>query len=404
MPRDKLRAGEAGQITFLALPSGRTQAMVRFCDERGQLQRVRASGDDHRDATAAVLAKVAAVREQTGGPTLGRDATIADACAVWLADKRKAGLNEEQTLETYEASVRYVVIPACGDLPLRDLTVRRCNHILADIRERLSLSSARKARSVLSQVCQTGIEYEVLNGNPVRDARRLPLPPKKTSVLTPSQLRLVRDLIRSWRIDETAGSGPRPAVHVLEHGMWIMVGTSMRIGEVLALRRRDVDVASRPATASVNGTLQQDRKDGLHRKPVPKRARQTRRIALPTFSAEAIRQQLTRTGTGGDAYLFATKTGQPLSVSNFERLLRTFVADNADALRDAGIDPDGFSTHIFRRSAATIVDAAAGISLASRLLGHANEQVTRASYVVTAELVDPLTAEIMDEAFTALLE
>jgi hypothetical protein len=48
-----------------------------------------------------------------------------------------------------------------------------------------------------------------------------------------------------------------------------------------------------------------------------------------------------------------------------------------------------------------MIERAAGITLASRLLGHANEQITRGSYVVTAEQVDPVTAEILDEASKA---
>jgi integrase len=59
---------------------------------------------------------------------------------------------------------------------------------------------------------------------------------------------------------------------------------------------------------------------------------------------------------------------------------------------------DEFSSHIFRRTAATLVEQAAGITIASRLLGHANEAVTRASYAGTAEQVDPVTAIILDKA------
>lgn len=58
---------------------------------------------------------------------------------------------------------------------------------------------------------------------------------------------------------------------------------------------------------------------------------------------------------------------------------------------------DEYSTHIYRRTTATLVERAAGLTLASRLLGHANEQITRASYVVSAEEVDPVTVEILDE-------
>lgn len=402
MARSKLRAGELGTIKVLQLPSGRFQARSRMCDELGELQRLKASGDTQDAAIQQLRAKADAIRNDTGGPSLSKEATISEVGRVFLYDKERSATVEPTTMEAYEQSIRNVIVPVCGDLMLRDFSVRRCNRILADIRENYSLAAARKARSVFSQVCQTGIEYEILTFNPVRDARRLPLPEKKTSVLSPTQLILVQRLIRTWRTD--TGYGPRPNVQALENGMWIMVGTSARVGEVLALRRCDVDVTSDPPTALVNATMQQSRKEGNRRKNAPKRTRQRRRIALPSFAAAAVRSQLTVTDREPEASLFATKAGKPMTVSNFERLLRGFVDDNEAALRVAGIDVDEFSTHIFRRSTATIVEAAAGITLASRLLGHANEQITRASYVVSAEQVDPITAEIMDAAFVELLD
>lgn len=398
MGRSKLRAGELGAISTLELPSGRVQARALLCDELGVVQRLKASASTVDEATRALLTKADAVRHATGGPHLAGDATVAQACAVFLHDKRQSGTVEESTLDAYESCIRTVIEPVCGTLMLRDLTVRRCNRVLVDIRSGMSLSAARKARSVLSQVCATGIEWDILTFNPVRDARRLPLPDKKTSVLTPAQLLVVRDLIRGWR-EEGARSGPRPSVSVLENAMWVMVGTSVRIGEALALQRGDVDVTSSPPSVLVNATIRYDRAHGQTRKPAPKRTRQRRRIALPSFTAAAVRRQLADAETGPEAYLFATKTGRPLSVSNYERLLRTFVTDNEPALRAARIDVDQFSTHIFRRSTATIVEAAAGITLASKMLGHASEQVTRASYVVSAELVDPATADILEAAF-----
>ena len=86
-----------------------------------------------------------------------------------------------------------------------------------------------------------------------------------------------------------------------------------------------------------------------------------------------------------------------MSVSNDERLLRTFVEDHTAELTELGVDVDEFTTHLYRRTTATLVERAAGITLASRLLGHANEQITRASYVVSAVEVDPITIDILDE-------
>lgn len=189
---------------------------------------------------------------------------------------------------------------------LRNLSVLRCNRILQTIREDKSLSSARKAKSLLSQICTTGIEHEVITGNPVRDTRRLPLPEKKESALTPEQLLVVRRLIREWRLN-SPHHGPRPDVEVLENVMWIMVGTSAHIGEVLGLRRCDVDVTSRPATVLIAGTIKQSKSNGLYRKHSPKRGRQKRRIATPSFAASALRGQLADAGTEPESCLFATR-------------------------------------------------------------------------------------------------
>lgn len=392
-----MRAGEVGTIRIVGLANGQVQAHARMRDELGALRRLKVVRATEDEARRALQEQADMIRRGAAGPTLNAYSTITEAAAVFLDDKRRSETVEVSTIETYEFSINNVIIPECGLLLLTDLTVLRCNRILQHIRDTKSLSAARKARSMLSQICATGIEHGVLAFNPVRDARALPLLPKKESVLTPEQLEIVRELLRSWRA-RGERHGPRPNAALLENAMWIMVGTSARIGEVLALRRSDVDVTANPPTVLIAGTITQTRAEGLRRKPTPKRTRQKRRIALPNFAATAIRQQLTEAGRDREAYLFATRTGRPLSVSNVERLLRTFVDDNEDVLKHAGIEVGEFTTHIFRRTAATLIEAVAGITLASRLLGHSNEQVTRANYVVTAEMVDPMTAKIMEEA------
>jgi integrase len=392
-----MRAGELGTIRIVVLANGQAQAHARMRDELGALCRLKVVRATEEEARRALGEQADEIRHGSAGPTLNAYSTVAEAAAVFLDDKRRSETVEISTIETYEFSVNNVIIPECGDLLLTDLTVLRCNRILQHIRDTKSLSAARKARSMFSQICATGIEHGVLAFNPVRDVRALPVPPKKESVLTAEQLETVRELMRWWR----AGGGhhgPRPNAGLLENAMWIMVGTSARIGEVLALRRCDVDVTANPPTVLIAGTITQTRAEGLRRKPAPKRTRQKRRIAMPSFAAAAIRRQLTDVDRDREAYLFATKVGRPLSVSNVERLLRSFVDDNEEALKDAGIEVGEFTTHIFRRTAATLIESVAGITLASRLLGHSNEQITRTSYVVTAEMVDPVTAQIMDEA------
>ncbi|WP_241979438.1 tyrosine-type recombinase/integrase [Cryobacterium suzukii] len=152
-----------------------------------------------------------------------------------------------------------------------------------------------------------------------------------------------------------------------------------------------------PPTLIVNGTIVSTKAGGTHRKNSPKRSRRRRSTALPSMAAAAVRRRLVLAEADPEAFLFPTKPGRSLSVSNYERLLRAFVEDERANLVDLGVDVDEYTTHIYRRTAATLIERAAGITLASRLLGHANEQTTRNSYVVTAYMVDPVTAEILDE-------
>ena len=93
---------------------------------------------------------------------------------------------EASTVEAYESSVANVVVPACGELLLADMTVLRCNRILQRIRGNESMSPRAQVRSVLSQVCLTGIEHGILDLNRIRDNHVLLLLPKQESVLTPT--------------------------------------------------------------------------------------------------------------------------------------------------------------------------------------------------------------------------
>jgi integrase len=160
-----------------------------------------------------------------------------------------------------------------------------------------------------------------------------------------------------------------------------------------------VDIDSDRPSILIASTLTQTKAEGLVRKKSPKKQRQVRRVAIPAFTVVAIRRRLALAGPDGNDFLFATKTGAAYSVSNFERLIRSFREDHLEELQTMGVDTEEFTPHLFRRTAATTVERTYGISLASRMLGHANENITRNSYVVSAEMVDPLTAVAMDLHF-----
>lgn len=397
MGRPQLPPGELGKVTVTRLENGRYQARGATRDDSGALQRLRASGETDAAAREALQRK--ATRLSTGGGIgLTPDSTIAEGVERWLDQvhtRAKAGSISFSTYESYETAARMILVPRFGAVRFEQLTVGRCDRMLQDLLRTETLSKARRARTVLGLLCGYAVRDDAIPRNPVRDVQRLPMSPKKESVLTPAQIADIRKLMGKWRRKRL--DGPRPNYRALIDGMDIMLGTSLRIGECLALRRCDVDITTSPPTLIVNGTIVSNKSEGIYRKDTPKRARQRRTIALPTMAAGAVRHRLALAKSGPDAFLFPTSTGKAMSVSNYERLLRSFTADERHSLTEIGVDVDEYTTHIYRRTAATLVERAAGLTLASRLLGHANEQTTRASYVVSAEEVDPVTAEILNE-------
>ena len=395
MARPQLEAGTMGKVNVTLLAGGLYRARANARDDGGYLHQLSVTAGTEADARTALRKRAAAV-SSGGVPDLLPSDTLADAIAAWLPQIRtraKSGSLAYSTYESYEVIARLLLVPRFGAVKLGQLTAGRCDRILQQLLADESISKARRARSVLSMVCSYAVRDGAMPSNPVRDVQRMPTSPKKESALTPKQIDGIRELMERW----DRPHGPRPNYRALIDGMDIMLGTSMRVGECIGLRRRDVDMTTSPPTVIVSGTIVSNRTEGTYRKDSPKRSRQRRTIALPSMAAAAVRRRLALAEPLGDALLFPTATGRSLSVSNYERLLRTFIGDECPALVALGVPVDEYTTHLYRRTAATLVERAAGITVASRLLGHANEQITRTSYVVSAEIVDPVTAQILDE-------
>jgi hypothetical protein len=285
MPRPRNPIGELGSIQFTTLADGRVRGRARIRDDSGELRRVSKSGATSEEVIASL--HFAAGEISTGGEeTLSTQSTIQEACAVWLLEVRVSGRLTISTLESYEDTVRNIIVPACGGITLADLSVGRCNRIIQRLLSTRSISAARKARSVLSLDCGTAVRHDVLRTNPIRDVQRLPTSSKKESYRDANQIAVVRALMHRWRLG-TTGYGPRPDSLKLEDGMDIMIGTCARLGEILALRPTDVAITTDPPSLLIAGTLVTTRQEGMTRKSAPKRTRQIRQIALPSSAADA---------------------------------------------------------------------------------------------------------------------
>jgi integrase len=390
MARPRLTIGTFGEITTRVMPSGRFEARTRYRDWDGRARQVQAAGATAKAAEGALKAKLAerSLLRPTDS-TLTPDSLFADLVAYWLNDIDLEGRISRTTRNLYERNMRTLVSPAFDSLTLREIGVARCDQFIKQL-AKLSYSRAKQARVVLRLALELAVRHEVLPRNPMDHVSRLHREPHIPDALMAPEVNMIRAAIGQWESAADHISGPKPDGQ-LGAIIEVMLGTSARIGEVLAIRRRDVDVTSSVPSIRLAGTIISRKGEQTFRQDHPKTARSTRVVAIPTFTADAVRRRLAKVGSLGlDALLFQSRDGTPLTTANVRRQLR-------QVLEGAGIK--GVTPHMFRRTVATAVNTNASIELASELLGHTDTKITVQHYIQRSEMVNPATAALLDRAF-----
>ncbi len=226
-------------------------------------------------------------------------ATFADAAAEWLRYVEQERGRKASTLADYRSVVRAHFLPAFGDQPLERITGETIEQWLTvQLREgELSRRSLQKMVILLNGIFRRARKVWKLPQNPVADIERLPVS-KRTDIefYSPEE---VQALVR-------ASGDEQDGALFLTAAM-----TGLRMGELLALRWRDVDFATptvRVTASYTAGTLGTP-KSGLGR-------------AVPLV--DEVAQALARLGgrerwTGPDDLVFAGMTGEFLDGSALRR-------------------------------------------------------------------------------------
>lgn len=389
MARPRLVIGTFGQITTRTAASGRIEVRTRYRDWDGKVRLVQATGPTAAAAERALKAKLAErCLFQPAFTTLSPDSPFTDLVTYWLEDLDLEDRLSKTTRQLYERNMRTLVIPAFGQLTLREIGVARCDHFLKQLAKQ-SYSRAKQARVVLRLALGLAVRHEVLPRNPMDHVARLHREPRVPDALTPAEVNAIRAAIAHWEAGRSV-SGPKPNGQ-LGAIVEVMLGTSARIGEVLAIRRRDIDITSAVPSIRIAGTIVSRKGEPTFRQDHPKTARSRRVVALPSFTAEAVRRRLASIDDAGlDTLLFHSREGTPLTAANVRRQLR-------HVLGRAGTT--GVTPHMFRRTVATAVNENAGIELAAELLGHTDPKITIQHYIRRNEMVNPATADLLDDAF-----
>jgi len=218
---------------------------------------------------------------------------------------------------------------------------------------------------------------------------RIYRPAHVPDVFTAEYITSIRSAIREWE-RRPIHAGPRLDGQ-LSQIIELMLGTSARIGEVLAVRLCDLNLRASIPTVRISGTIVSGKGEPTHRQDHPKTSRSVRRIALPSFAVRAIRARMRRIGPApAGTLLFSSRAGSPLTTNNIRRQLR----DIMDSAGVADVTP-----HRFRRTVATTIHEVGGLLLAAELLGHSDPRITVQHYIQRDEAVDPITAQILDKQF-----
>jgi len=304
----------------------------------------------HREAKAILQARVSEVnqgrRRATPTMTLEKFAREHWQAGVLLALK-------PSSVRYYQFQLDKHVLPALGSCRLCDVNRARIQAFLLD-RKRAGYSSStiHGLRTTLAKVLEVAVEFGYFDRNPAHGIKTGERDTKhEKRILTPAQIRAL-----------LAGLNEPCRTIVL-----VAVLTGMRIGEILALRWKRLDLLC--GAIEVAETYS----DGRFGTP---KTRSSRRVIPMSSAVRGAFESHRRTAlqTPSEDLVFCTSKGTPLSPKN---LYNRVLAPACDAIHLPRV-----SWHSFRHSNATLLgEVGESLKTAQAILGHSDLETTLNTYM-----------------------
>lgn len=279
--------GTWGTFATRQVPSGAFRSRTRIRDHDGVVREVSATGTTKPAAERALRLKLterSAPREQL----ISDSTTVSGLGHGWIKFLRAEGRIENSTINEYERVLVNVIVPELGGLRIKEVTTGRLDSFLLRLRT-VSTSRQRKTKVVLGLMFSLAVRHDALQVNPAQQTSRIQRDRPEVRSLTAEDLTNVRLALKKWATDPRPG--PRASTDMADI-VEVMLGSGARIGEVLALRWKDIDLQATPPTLTVRGTIKTEKGKGTYRKPHPKTESSVRTTALPAFAADALRRRL----------------------------------------------------------------------------------------------------------------
>jgi len=259
------------------------------------------------------------------------------------------------------------VLPAMGSNRLREIKRDMVQRFVnAKLESGLSWKTVNHLRCALWNVMRMAEESDYIESNPVPKTR-MPRrgPQKEKLVLTPEQISSLVEVLEE------------PARTIVA----LLIRTGMRIGELLALRWRNVDLE--------NGIVRvaQTVYDGHFDEPKTKRSNRSIPLGQAAITMLAARRPDPNTP---ESLVFASSLGTPICRRN---LMNRHVRPACEK-----IGLSAFGWHTLRHSYATLLDSVgAPLGTVQAFLGHSSPEVTREIYLHSLPANAKNVVEKMDE-------
>lgn len=315
--------------------------------------------------TEADRARGGAVDPRAGAVLLGEYATR------WIQSRELA----PRTRELYRHLYDRLIAPTFGRTSLTRVTTEAVRLWNSDLSRRAGALQAAKAYRLLRAVLNTAVDDGLLVRNPCRISGAGQERSPERPLVTPEQVLALADAIE-------------PAYRAL---VLLAAAGGLRLGEVLGLRRRHVDLEA--ATVRVEEQATQFM-SGERVVGPPKSVAGKRTVALPAIAVDALAKHLARhTGVDEDALVFADPRGGPLHKNDVYKAW--WPARTAVGLEQVTI-------HDLRHAAATLAawTGASTKELMARL-GHASPRAAL-RYQHAAASRDREIASRLDDVFAAV--
>jgi len=252
------------------------------------------------------------------------------------------------TQHGYKNVLRKHLLPYWREWRLRDIGKLDVQQFVADrFRQQLGWQTVRNAWTLLSGILETAVEYGYLTVNPARGVKF----PQQEAREAPA-------IIAGGDFAKLLNELSEPHRTMVE----LIAATGLRIGELLAVRWRAIDLEV--GTLTVRESVF----EGKFQRPKTHKSRRTIPLGPHTVtSLHAHRDRSTR--NGDDDLVFPNKSGEPLRES---KLLRNVLQPAAER---AGLGR--VTWHQFRHIHSSLLnDLRVPVKIAQEQLGHASIQTT----------------------------